>query len=104
MALEINIKPEDIERMVKDSIMQAGFGAAVTKAIAGVFGGYNNPVEAELKTYVAGVCRELIKEKYADQIRAAVAKHIEATVTEEIIEKTTSGAVKKMVDAASDRY
>lgn len=100
MGLELNIKPEDIERLVNDSIMQAGFGKAVTEAIKKALVGYNNPVDEAIKRYVGQVASDLIREKYAEEVRAAVARHIEAKVTTELIDKMTDEAVSKMERAA----
>jgi hypothetical protein len=105
MAIEINMTPEDIERLVKDSILRSGFGAAIEKAITGAFTGYNNPIEAKLKEFVGVVAGEMISEHFGDKIREAVKVHIEKMVTDEVVEKTTSAAVQKMVRAAEEsRY
>ena len=100
MALELNIKPEDIERLVKDSIMQAGFGKAVSDAVTRAMSGFNNPVDEAIKRYVGQVAADLIREKYAEDVRAAVQRHIEARVTSELIDKMTDEAVQKMQRAA----
>lgn len=105
MAIEINMTPEDIERLVKDSIMRSGFGAAIEKALAEALTGYNNPVKAKLTEFVGQIAGELIREHYGEKIKAAVQAHIEKSVTDEIIDSTTSAAVNKMVDAAREsRY
>lgn len=105
MAIEINMTPEDIERLVKDSIMRSGFGAAIEKALASALSGYNNPVEAQLKAFVGQVAGDLIREHYGEKIKAAVQAYIEKSVTDEIIESTTRAAVEKMVSAAREsRY
>lgn len=100
MGLELNIKPEDIERLVKDSIMQAGFGKAVSEAITKACSGYNNPIDEALKRYVGEVAAALVREKYAGDVRAAVARYIETRVTQELIDKMTDEATKKMQRAA----
>ena len=103
MALEINLSPEDIERLVKDSIMRSGFGAAVEKALRSAMSGYDNPIEKSLRQYVGSVCDELIRAHYADKIKAAISSHLEKSITTELVEKTTSEAVRRMVKAAEDR-
>ncbi len=100
MSLELNIKPEDIERLVKDSIMQSGFGNAVTAGINKALSGYNNPVDDQIRQYVGRVAAELISEKYAEEVRSAVSRHIEAKITTELIDKVTEAAVLKMERAA----
>lgn len=103
--MDFNLSPEDIEKLVRDSIMKAGFGAAVVKGVTAALGGYNNPVDAEVKKYVGEVAASLIREKFAETIKAAVAAAIEARVTQETIDATVSAAVAKMQRAAEEsRY
>ncbi len=105
MALEFNITPEDIEKLVKDSIMKSGFGKTIEEAIKKAFSGYDNPIDKEIKNYVGQMCSQIIREKFAPAIKEAVSKEIEARVTQEIIDKTVSEAVKRMERAAEEsRY
>lgn len=106
MAFEVNITPEDIDSLVKDSILKAGLGNAIQTIINDTLkiNNYSSPVKDKITNYVSEVCNEIIREKYAAQIREAVSKHIEESVTTEIINKTVSHAVQKMVRAASDNY
>lgn len=103
MALELNIKPEDVEQLVKDSIMKAGFGKAVSDAVTKAISGYNNPVEDAIKRYVGQVADELIREKYSEEVRTAVQLHMEACITAELINKVTGEVVQRMQQAV-ERY
>lgn len=100
MSISINMEPADIERFVKDSIMQSGFGKAIQEGINKSLAGYNNPVDEALRRYVGQVASDLIREKYEADVRAAVARVIEEKVTNELIEKTVDAAVSKMQRAA----
>jgi len=102
--MEINVKPEDIDVFVKDALLKAGIGKMVTEAITKTFSGYNNPIDEQMKQFVAGVAKELIHERFSSQIRTAVAAQIEARVTNEMINNVVDVAVKKMADAAAERY
>lgn len=104
MGFEINLTPEDIDALVKDSIMKAGFGKAVEDAVKKVFTGYDNPIDAQLKKYVAEVAAQMIRERFADQIKAAVAQEIEARVTKDIVDIVVAASVSKMIHAAEERY
>jgi len=105
MGIEINLTAEDIDTLVKDSIMKAGFGEAITEGVKRAMRpGYDNPIEKATKEYVLQVCGSMLRERYAEQIRAVVAAAIEAQVTEEVVQKITDDAVKKMVNAAENRY
>lgn len=96
MAIEININEDDINELVKNSIMKAGFGKAITDAISKVFTGYNNPVDEQLKKYVAEVTAQLIREKYEVEIKAAVVAAIEERVTPEMTAKVVDTAMNKI--------
>jgi citrate lyase gamma subunit len=105
MAIEINLTAEDIDKLVKDSILKAGFGKAIEDGVKrAISPGYDNPIERATKEYVAQVCHSLLRDQFADKIRAVVSATIEAQVTTEVIQKVTDVAVRKMVNAAQDRY
>lgn len=98
--LELNLTPEDIDKLVKESIMLSGFGEAVKTACKNTLTGYNSPVENEIRKYVAELTAQLLREKFSAQIKEAISAAIEASVTEEIINKITETAVKQMIKAA----
>lgn len=102
--MNINITPEDVDALVKDALLKAGIGKAITEAVAKTLSGYNNPIDEKLRLYVGEVAGELIRAKFATQIKEAVAVQIEAKVTKEVIEKVTTAATEKMIRAAEDRY
>ena len=100
MSIELNLDPQDIERLVKDSIMRSGFGKAIEDGIKKALSGYNNPVDDALKKFVGGVAAELIEEHYSATIREAVQATIEEKVTDEMVKNTVDAAVSKMARAA----
>ena len=105
MGIEINLTADDIDLLVKDSIMKAGFGKAIEEGVRkAIAPGYDNPIEKATKAYVLEVCDSLLRERFADQVRAVVTATIEAKVTQEVVQKITDVAVEKMVRAASERY
>lgn len=100
MAIEFNLKPEDIDALVRESIMKSGFGSAVEKALqTALTSGYKNPIDAELRKIVAEIAAQLIREKFATQIRAAVSQIIEQKVTDTLIVEITDSAVNRMIHA-----
>jgi len=105
MPLELNITAEDVEALVRDSIMKSGFGKAVEEGVKKAFSGYDNPIDKEIKSYVAEVCRKLLREKFSTEVLAAVTKAIQEKVTQELIDKTVAAATERMVRAADEsRY
>jgi hypothetical protein len=101
--MELNITPEDIERIVKDTILKSGFGKVVEDSVKKALGGYNSPVEEAIKAHVRVVAQELIKEKFDIHIREAVAISMEKMVTIALVEKLSDYSVQKMVTAL-ERY
>lgn len=96
--LELNLTPADIEKLVKESIMQSGFGEAVKTACVKALTGYNSPVDNEIRKYVAELTAQLLREKFSEQIKAAVTETIEARVTNEVLNRVTEACVRKMTD------
>ena len=101
--LNVDLTPEDIEALVKESIMKCGFGAAVTKAVTAAFTGYNNPIDEEVKRYVRSVAADLLSERFSAQIKESIAAHLESLVTKEMLDTVVSNCVTKMAENAS-RY
>lgn len=105
MGIEINLSPEDIDTLVKDSIMKAGFGKAVEEGVKKALAqGYDNPIEKATKAYVFEVCDSMLRERFADQIHTVVTAAITSQVTAEVIERITNTAVEKMVRAGKSDY
>ena len=103
MSIQINLTPDDIDALVKDSIMKAGFGAAITKAVTTTLSGYNSPIDAAIRSYVAMVASELIKTHFDGPIREAVHRSIDEKITAEMVATVSDRSVAKMIDAA-ERY
>lgn len=101
MAIELSITPEDVEAIVKDALIKAGLGKAISDGVKKALSGYESPVDKEVKLYVGEVAATLIKEKYAEQIKASVSAAIEARVTKEFLDKTVADTITKMEKAAA---
>lgn len=98
MSLEFNLTPDDIERLVRDSIMKSGFGAAVEKSIKEIMGSsYRNPVNDALAAYVKRICEDLLETQMGAQIKEHVAAAIEAKVTKDFLDKVVGATLDKMM-------
>lgn len=106
MAFEINIKPEDVDQLVKDTILKAGIGRVIQDAVAKAISphSYNNPIDEELKRYITTVVRGLLETDFKDQVATAVRSVLEQKVTQPIIETLAEKTIDKIVKAAEDRY
>ena len=102
--MQFNLTPEDIDNLVRESIMKSGFGNAITASVTKVLNaGYDNPIDKEIKLFVGRTVADLINEKFRDQIKLLVADQIEKQVTQDLLEKVTYETTKKMVDSV-DRW
>lgn len=104
--MEINITPDDVNTFVKDAILKAGIGQAITKAINDALlpGNYNNPVNKEIQNFIGQIASEMIRERFAGKVREAVQGEIEKRVTDELISTTVEKTVGKMIEAANRGY
>ena len=105
MAINIEIKPEDIDELIKDTLIQKGLGKSIADAVTSVLNkAYDNPIEKALQSYVGEIATELIKNKFAEQIKTAIASEIERRVTFELIDSTVQKAIRKVESAAESYY
>lgn len=102
--LNIEIKPEDIEKLVKETFINTALGKTINDTLGKVLGGYNSPLEEAIKQIVRKMAIELIEERYKDRVREAVVKAIEARITNELIDATVNTAMERIIKAASDKY
>ena len=102
--MQIEITPNDIEKMVKEAILKSSIGTAVQKAVSSVVNSssYNNPIDDEIRKVVTEIAKELIKENYGPEIRTLVAEAMEKRVTKETLVKITESAMKLIEEAASN--
>ena len=92
MTLTLNITPEDIDALVKDSIMKSGFGNAVNEAVKSALNvsSYNSPIQKEVTSYVSRVVLQLLQTEYGDAIRDQVSAALKEQMTEEFMDKIAS--------------
>ena len=102
MKLEINA--EQIDELVRDTIMKTAIGGSIEEAIKKSLSGYNSPVDDAIKTVVREMLVEILHTEYKDELKAAILVAIEARLSEESLQKIACEDVTKIERAASDRY
>ena len=104
--MKIEINADQVDQLVRDTILKAGIGKTIEGAVQKILGAhsYNNPVEDELKKYIASVVRLMLETDFKDQVNAAVRAVLEKKVTQPIMEKMADAAIDKIVRAAEDKY
>lgn len=91
MDFKVDIDPEQINKEVSEAILKSAIGKqlkeSIEKEVKNLGGLYNNPMDTVIRGEVNKVIKELIAEKYQDQIRAEVEKHITDKVVSDITGK-----------------
>lgn len=103
-SMQIEIKAEDVERMVRDELVKAGLGKVIVDTIAKTLTGYNSPVEDAIKRYVGEVAGRMLREMFEPLIVDSVTAALKAKVTSDFVDKVVAAATDKMVRAADERY
>lgn len=103
--MEINVTPDDVEKLVKDAILKAGIGKAIEKSLVEHLSGYKSPVDAAMKDAVAQVTRRLLNEEpWATRVREAVSAALTKLIESNVLTETANKTVDKMMRAADDRF
>lgn len=103
--MQLNLTPDDIDALVKQTILKSGVGKAIEEAITKALTGYNSPVDAAVKAVVQELLvRELQTGAWNEKIQTAVRAAIEARVSAETIDRIVTESINKIERAANDRY
>jgi len=97
--MNLNLSPEDVDKIVKQAILNAGVTKAITDAVVKCLQAYNSPVEAAVKDYVSSLTQEIIRENHSEEVKAAVVAAVAERLTKEFIGKVTDETLDKMVRA-----
>ena len=85
--MEINIKPEDIDKYVKDAIMECTFGKsikdAIDKSMKGLFSGYGNPIDELMRQELKLIVSDYLKQ---ESVKPIILEAIAKTLTPASIE------------------
>lgn len=102
--MELNIKPEDIDNLVKDALLKSAFGKTINEAVTKMFSGYNNPMESELRKLVTSIVAEILNEKHKEQTVKHVSEYVSKAVSEDVLQKITDKVVSNIIKSAQDDY
>ena len=103
--MELNITPEDIDKYVKDALLECTIGKnvkeAVEKSIKELFSrNYNNPVEEFVKQHLKDITREYMNQ---DHIKPLIIQSVAKSITPESIEKIVTFGLKEL-QTQMERY
>jgi hypothetical protein len=106
MPIEITIKPEDVDTMVRDALMKASIGKLVESTVAAAtkLGGYNNPIENAVREFVQSETKAMLTLKYQIKIQHAIVEALSAHLTEEWLKQRAEQFAQQIVRDIKDRY
>jgi len=100
MELNVNIDPDQINKMVSDAVLDSALGEQVKKTIAeqvkAMSGSYNNPLEAVIKLHISDIVQQVLINDYADELKTKIA--------ESVAEKMKNEFISDIIEAGLRRY
>lgn len=101
--MDLKLNADDIERLVKETILRSSFGTAVANAVTKSLSGYNSPVDEAVKVSIRTTVAELLEgPDYKPQIEQACRDAINARLNKELLAKLAESTIQKIERAASD--
>jgi len=102
--LTIEIKPEDIDRLVREAVTKSMIGTAIQQQVSKVLTSYNSPVDEAIRKVVADVALQAIRDKFEGQIKELVAAAMDAKVKKDVLDAIVNTAMDKLIQAARKDY
>lgn len=98
--MQIEIKPDDIDRLVKDALLKSAFGDALNAAITDIFASdrWDNPFKIALNEQAKAIVAQMMSEpEFITPVRAAVRAKLEEMVNSGGLEEGVKAMIAKMV-------
>lgn len=98
--MQIEIKPDDIDRLVKDALMKSAFGDALKAAITNIFASdrYDNPFKIALTESARAIVADIMREpEFIEPVRAAVRDKLASMVTDGALEEAVKVLLARMI-------
>lgn len=104
IGLQVHVDAESVNKMVADAILKSAIGERlneiVTKHVASLNTGYNNPIDAVVGQHIREVISGILySEPLYAQIKAAVVAKLEQN---ELVQRITDEAAGKVVSSMAD--
>jgi hypothetical protein len=91
MDLNINIDPEQINKMVAEAVLNSAIGeqvkAQVQKNVDELGKSYQNPIDAVIKKHVNNLILECLMSEHADLLKSKVHEAISGKITDEFVNR-----------------
>lgn len=106
--MEIDVKPEDINRIVADAVAKSAIGqhvrSAVEKALNDLAKSYQNPYDEAIKSIVTAEVRRVVEQEFGTAIREKAAQRVRDSLTDTVLAGIAEKAVNAAVNAIDRRY
>lgn len=100
MDLNINIDPEQINKMVAEAVLDSAIGeqvrAQVKKSVAGLGAGYNNPIEGVINQHIRSLINQVLVDDYADDLKTKVHEAVSGKITDEFISEVIEAGFRRL--------
>ena len=91
MELNVNIDPDQINKMVADAVLESALGDAVKNVIdeqvKKLSSSYNNPLDSVVQRHIADMVRATLTAEYTDELRERVHKAVADKMTDDFVSK-----------------
>lgn len=102
MEVNVNIDPEQINKMVSEAILKSTLGnaleTAIKKEMASLTGNYNNPLDYTIKQHVSDIVKNILATEYKPKITESLTKALSTKMTDEYIDKICNKIASKYDD------
>jgi len=100
MDLNINIDPEQINKMVAEAVVDSAIGEQVReqvkKSVTALGSSYNNPIEGVIKQHISALINQVLLDDYADELKAKVHEAVSGRITDEFVSKVIEAGYRNM--------
>ena len=91
MDLNVNIDPEQINKMVSEAVLESAIGdqvkTQVQKTVDELGRSYNNPIEGVIQQQVADLILQCLMAEHAETLKGKVHEAVSSKITDEFVNK-----------------
>lgn len=101
--MQIEIKPDDIDRLVKEALLKSAFGDSLKSAITQIFASdrWDNPFKIALNEQAKAIVAEIMREpEFQEPVRAAVRAKLMELAETGAMEAGVKAIMEKMIQNA----
>jgi len=100
MDLNINIDPEQINKMVAEAVLNSAIGEQVKKQVQKnvdeLGKSYQNPIDAVIKKHVNDLILKCLISEHADLLKSKIHESVSGKMTDEFINKVMDAGWRNM--------